>query len=291
MRRVAIITLTAILAAGCGSTKHAVTTTTTATTTVKQAPEGLHVGVVGPLALDVPGVVVDRGTLTHVSGDALVLVDASVADVPTVASAADANPSSHFAIVGASTKGFHRPNLVGLVLRETQAARLAGVIAGFVASETGGTSARVAWVGPQQKALAAAYASGVHESLPTAAVLYAWSRRIPARCKEAALGAIDRGAVVVTANNGLCAEASAVASHQQNHVALSVTDFELPGIPAAIVARDAVAGVFHGGEDLVFGATSGAIGVRRLDPRISVATALRARAAAQELASGLPPSG
>ena len=290
MRRVAIITLTAIVAAGCGSARHAVTTTTTATTTVKQA-EGLHVGVVGPLALDVSGVVADHGTLKHVSGDALVLVDASVDDVATVAAAADANPSSHFAIVGASTKGFHRPNLVGLVLRETQAARLAGVIAGFVASETGGTSARVAWVGPQEKALAASYAAGVHESLPAAAVLYAWSKRIPARCKEAALAAIDRGAVVVTAHKGLCAEASAVASHQQNHVALSVTDFELPGIPAAIVARDAVAGVYHGSEDLVFGATSGAIGVRRLDPRISVATALRARAAAQELASGLPPSG
>jgi hypothetical protein len=291
MRRAAIITLTAILAAGCGGTKHAVTTTTTATTTAKQAPEGLHVGIVGPLTLAVSGVVADHGTLAHVSGDPLVLVDASVAAVATVAAAADAHPSSHFAIVGASTKGFHRPNLVGLVLRETQAARLAGVIAGFVANEQGGANARVAWAGPQEKTLATAYANGVHESLPAAAVLYAWSKRIPARCKEAALAAIDRGAVVVTAHKGLCAEASAVASHQQNHVALSVTDFELPGIPAAIVARDAVAGVYHGGEDLVFGATSGAIGVRRLDPRISVATALRARAAAQELASGLPPSG
>jgi hypothetical protein len=62
-------------------------------------------------------------------------------------------------------------------------------------------------------------------------------------------------------------------------------------VAAAVVVRDAVAGVFHGGEDLVFGAGSGAIGVRRLDPLISPATAARARAAAEELASGLRPTG
>jgi hypothetical protein len=65
----------------------------------------------------------------------------------------------------------------------------------------------------------------------------------------------------------------------------------LPDVPATQVARDAVGGVYHGGEDLVFGAASGAVGIRRLDPRISPTTAVRARAAAQELASGRPPSG
>jgi hypothetical protein len=289
MRRAATIILMAVLAAGCGSTRHA--PATTAIAKPKPQPPGLRVGVVGPLSVVVPGASVEHGTLAHVSGNALVLVDASTADVATVAAVAIVHPATHFALVGASTKGFHRPNLVGLVLREQQAARLAGVVAGFIAAEQGGADARVAWVGPQERSLAAAYAGGVHESLPTAAVLYAWSKRIPARCKEAALGAIARGAVVVTARGGLCADAVAVAAHQQNHIALSVSGFELPGIPAAILVRDAIAGVYHGGEDLVFGATSGAIGVRRLDPRISMATALRARAAAQELASGLPPSG
>jgi basic membrane lipoprotein Med (substrate-binding protein (PBP1-ABC) superfamily) len=287
MRRLAIITLSAALAAGCGSPRHAAVTTT-----AKPKPlAGLRIGVVGPLAVAVPGAVAEHGTLARVSGDALVLVDAAAADVARVAAAADRHPATHFALVGGSTKGFHRPNLVGLVLREEQAAQLAGVVAGFVADEQGGADARVAWVGPQERMLAAAYAGGVHRSLPAAGILSAWSERLPSRCKEAALGVIARGAVVVTAHRGLCADAVAVAAHQQNHVALSVADFELPGVPATIVARDAVAGVYHGGEDLVFGATSGAIGVRRLDPRISMATALRARAAAQELASGLPPSG
>ena len=290
MRRAVIITLAAALAAGCGSTQHAAVTTV-AKPKPKTARPGLRIGVVGPLAVSVPGAVAEHGTLARVSGDALVLVDAAVADAATVAAAADRHPTTHFALVGASTKGFHRTNLVGLVLREAQAARLAGVVAGFIAEEQGEGDARVAWVGPQERAVAGAYAGGVHRSLPAAGVLYAWSQRIPARCKEAALGAIARGAVVVTAHRGLCADAVAVAAHQQNHVALSVADFELTGVPAAIVARDAVAGVYHGGEDLVFGATSGAIGVRRLDARISTATALRARTAAQQLVNGLPPSG
>jgi len=41
----------------------------------------------------------------------------------------------------------------------------------------------------------------------------------------------------------------------------------------------------------VFGARSGAIAVRTLDPRISPQVAVRARAAAQQLANGLRPTG
>src|SRR6201999_2180951 len=110
---------------------------------------------------------------------------------------------------------------------------------------------RVAWVGPQENALFAAFKSGVHETVPSATVLHSWSKRIPARCKEAALGAIGRHPTVLVAHKGLCADAVASAAHEQNHVALKLTDFELPSTPAAIVARDAVAGVYHGGEDLV----------------------------------------
>ena len=291
MRRAAIIIITtAVLATGCGGARHGASTTTVHAT-VQSAPAGPRIGVVGPLALSIPGVRVVHGSLAQMSDDDLVLVDASVADVATVAAAAHAHPVSHFALVGASTKGFHRTNLVGLVLREAQAARLGGVVAGLAAQEQGGPDARVAWVGPQENALAAAFAGGVHESLPGATVLHVWSKGIPARCKEAALGAIARGAVVVIAHRGLCALAAAAAAHQQNHVALSITDFELPGVPATIVAGDAVSGVYRGGEDLVFGATSGAIGIRQLDGRISAETGLRARAAAQQLASGLPPTG
>src|SRR5205807_213561 len=113
----------------------------------------------------------------------------------------------------------------------------------------------------------------------------------PADCKEAALGAIARDAVVVFTPRGLCADAAAAGAHEQNVVALRLSDFELPDLVAAQAVRDAVGGVYHGREDVVFGAASGAIGIAALDPRISASIALRARAAAQQLASGQLPTG
>ena len=93
------------------------------------------------------------------------------------------------------------------------------------------------------------------------------------------------------AHGGACAEAAIAGAHQQNRVGLRMSDFEFPDVAADAVVRDAVSGVYHGGEDLVFGASSGAVGIRRLDPRIPSALVLRARAAAQELANGLHASG
>jgi basic membrane lipoprotein Med (substrate-binding protein (PBP1-ABC) superfamily) len=221
----------------------------------------------------------------------LVLVSAQAADLAAVVATAATYPTSHYAYVGGSTKAHRRPNLVGIVLDDAQAAQLGGVVAGLVAAEQGGMNARVAWVGPQEGALAAAFARGAQNVQPGTTVLRAWSQAVPASCKEAALGAIARGAVVVMAHGGLCAQAAVAGAHQQNHVGLQLSDFELPSVPAGVLIGDAVAGVFRGGEDIVFGASTGAIGIRHLDPGISADVAVRARAAAQQLASGLRPSG
>jgi basic membrane lipoprotein Med (substrate-binding protein (PBP1-ABC) superfamily) len=255
------------------------------------ASSGLHVGVVGPVPLHVSGVVPERGTLEQVADDALVLVSARAADAATIAAVAAAHPTSHFVLVGGSTRGSHRPNLLGLVLDDAQAARLGGVVAGLVAEEQGGLNARVAWVGPEERALAGPFARGAQDAHPGTTVLRAWSADRPASCKEAALGAIGRGAIAVMAHGGPCADAAIAGAHQQNRVGLRISDFELPDVPVGVVVRDALAGVYRGGEDLVFGASSGAIAVRRLDPRVSPDIAVRARTAAQELASGLRPSG
>jgi len=285
-----------VLAAGCGGVQHSAgTTTTTATTTaaptVSAATPRLRVGVVGNLSIDVPGTVVQRGTLDQVSDAQLVLVSASAATLAEVAAAARANPSTHYALIGAATKGNRVGNLVGAVLRDDEAARLAGVVAGLVAAGEPGATPRIAWVGPQERKLAGAYARGARSVLGRIVVLRQWSRSIPSRCKEAALTAIGRGALVVAAHDGMCASAAAAAAHEHNLPALRLDDFELPAVAAEFIAREAVGGVFRGREDLVFGAATGVIGVRRLDPRIPVATAVRARAAAQQLSGGRPASG
>jgi hypothetical protein len=278
----------ALLCTGCGGVRRATTTTTTTTTVAKPtAPSGLRVGIVGPLALDVPGVVAVRGTLDGLD-TSLVLVSAETHGVAAVLAAAQAQPATHFALVGASTKGHRAPNLAGLVLEDDQAALIAGYVAGLVAQDAGTRAPRVAWVGPVEHGLARAFARGVHRALPGAAVLDEWSRSIPGWCKEAALGAIERGAMVVMAHGGLCARAAIAGAHEQNVPGLRLGEFEFPDLVANVVARDAVAGVFHGGEDIVFGAASGAVGVGALDPLIPLATVGRARAALQDLAGGRP---
>lgn len=278
--------LAATLAAGgCGGAKRTTTTTTSKPATVT----GLRIGVVGKLRLDVPGIVPRREPLTRLADDTLVLVDAGAASPDTVAAVARARPALHFALVGASVKGLDAPNLAGLVLNEDDAAYLAGVTAGLVAGASG-TGGRVAWVGPEERRLAAAFGRGVHAAAPGVAVLHQWSRAIPALCKEAALTGLGRSAVVVMAHGGLCAAAAASAAHEQNVPALRLGNFLFPEVVAGLVAREAARGVFHGG-DVLFGPSTGAIGVRELDPRIPAAAVAGARAAAQDLASGATNAG
>lgn len=271
-----------LVASGCGGAKHDTATAPPKQTTT--APSGFRIGVVGSLTIDVPGVVPRHEPLTRIADDPLVVVDSHAASPASVAAVARAHPAIHFALVGASVKGQHAPNLAGLVLKEDDAAYLAGVTAGLAAAETG-ASARVAWVGPEERALAVAFGRGVHAAAPSVAVLHQWSRSVPARCKEAALTGLGRSAVVVMAHRGLCAAAAASAAHEQNVPALALGNFMFPAVAAGLVAREALSGVFHGG-DVVFGPRTGAIGVGRLDPRVSPTAVAGARAAAQDLASG-----
>jgi basic membrane lipoprotein Med (substrate-binding protein (PBP1-ABC) superfamily) len=220
-----------------------------------------------------------------------VLVSAATHALPAVAASAAAHPTTHFAYLGGSTRGARRGNLAGVVLREDQAAFLGGVVAALVARDDGGTKRRVAWVGPQERKLTAAFSRGAHTIDSTVAILVVLARDAPAACKEAALSATARGADVVMARGDGCAAAAVAGSHQTNHIGLRLSDFELPAVAATQIVHEAVGGVFHGGHDVVFGAASGAIGVARLDPRINATTAIAARTAAQQVASGLRPSG
>ena len=286
MRRALALLLLAAAAAGCGA-QPGTESTQTATEHARTATAPLlRIGVVGTVAVSVPGVVVDRGTLAQVIVDPLVLVAAGSPAAASLPAVAAANPQTHFALVGGSERTLHLHNVLGIVLRDDQAARLAGEVAGLVAQGEGVQQPRVGWVGAPGSTLANAFATGVHATARSAVVLHAWTADVPAECKESALELVARAAVAVVAERGLCADAAAAGAHEQSVVALQLPDFELPGVAAAAVVRDALAGVYHGGEDLVFGAASGAVGVGRLDPRIDAATVLRARTLAADLAAG-----
>jgi hypothetical protein len=287
--RATLVVLIGLLLAGCGGAGKQVAATTTVA--APSQPAGLRVGVVGDLSLHVQGATIRNVSLRRAADETLVLVSAEDPASASLPGQAAAHPGTHYVLVGGSAAGQRLPNLAGIVLREDQAARLGGIVAGLAVHEGTDNSARVAWVGPQERALAAAFVRGVHETAPGTTVLRAWSPKRPAACKESALGAIARGATVVMAARGLCAEAAIAGAHERNQPGLQLSDFELPSIPASVVVRDAVRGVFHGGEDIVFGAASGAIAVRHLDSLFSAAVGSAARAAAQQLATGRSFSG
>jgi basic membrane lipoprotein Med (substrate-binding protein (PBP1-ABC) superfamily) len=291
MRMRAALIVLVLACVGCGGARHVETATTT-TKRLAPAPLGLRVGIAGPLEIrPVHGVRFIRGRLATMPALPLVLVSAETTPLTDVLDVARRYPTSHYAYIGGSLSGSRQPNVVGIVLRDDEAALLGGFVAGLVAGEEGGVSPRVAWVGPEEQKLAAAFAEGVHDAVPNVTVLRTSAIDAPAACKEAALAAIGRGAVAVMAHRGLCADATVEGAHQQNDVGLRVSDFELIDVPVGVLVRDAENGVYHGGEDLVFGTASGAIGVAHLDRRISGVAGVRARSAAQQMANGLRPSG
>jgi basic membrane lipoprotein Med (substrate-binding protein (PBP1-ABC) superfamily) len=268
----------AVALAGCGSTHVVTTTVATTRAAPAQPPAGLRIGVVGDVPVPhVPGAVLEHGAVAQVAVNSLVLVAASAPVAARIASVAADYPSTYFALVGARSPDVKLANVAGLVVRDDAAAHLAGVVAGIVASDEGVQDPRVGWAGPQQPALADAFGRGVHEVVARAQILHSWSSSVPARCQEAALALVQRGAVAVLAPHGLCADAAALGAHSQNVAALSLDQFEDLSVPAGQVVRDAVAGVYHGGEDLVFGPKSGAVAIGKLDPRITTEQAIRAR--------------
>jgi hypothetical protein len=180
------------------------------------AAAGLRIGVVGALQVNVAGAVAEHGTLASVASDPLVRVDAGDPATRLLRTAAAAHPATHFALVGGPAAALHLANVVGLVIRDDEAALLGGVAAGLSASEQSGPNARVAWVGPEERSLASAFARGVHTVAPKVVVLRVWSPVDPASCKEAALEAVARGASAVMAHAGECASAAIAAAHERN---------------------------------------------------------------------------
>ena len=92
----------------------------------------------------------------------------------------------------------------------------------------GRASRRVAWVGPRDASLVAAFVQGVHAVEPGTTILRQWSVDRPAACKESALTAVGRGATVIMAPHGLCAAAAIDGAHERNQPGLELSDFQLP---------------------------------------------------------------
>ena len=272
-------------AAGCGGDDRAAGTMDghARTARVSTTPaDAVRVATVGDVRLRRAGL-----ARSGIDDADLVVVAPEVRDV---AKLARDHPAAHVVLVGRSHASAPGPNVTGLLFREDEAAYLAGTVAGLVTAEEGARDPAVAWVGTRARAGAArAFRRGVRAAAGGGVrVIQRWAPSDPARCKESALEAILRGATVVFAGGGPCASGALAAASDQNAVGLELADFERPAVAVSELADEARRGLFHRGEDVVFGAASGAVGVGRLDPRVSADTIARAKEVEAELAAGAP---
>jgi basic membrane protein A len=276
--RGAALVIICLLAAGCGGGSERVATTTETKAKRQAAPA------VEP-EIRVADLANGRANLDRAD---LVVVPPGTRGVEELARE---HPDAHFLLIGTPYERAPGPNVAGVLFRDDEAAYLAGVVAGLVTSGEGTLDPGVAWVGARRIAVADAFERGVHGVDPAVRVAKKWTETEPALCKEAALDEVARGASVLLTGTGACADGVLAAAREQNAVGLSLGDFERPEVAVEQFVRDARQGLFHGGENVVFGTASGAVGVGKLDPRVPAEAVAEARAVEQELAAGLRSPG
>ena len=245
------------------------------------------VGVVGAVPFEVAGVAVVHGSLTRVVGNPLVLVEAGRVSPAELALVARANPATDFAVIGGTAGRRPLRNVAGVLVRAGDAAYLSGTVAALVAHATGTQRPTVTLVGPAGTGVVTAFRRGVSDAAPGVSATATAAGPDATLCKEAALAAIDAGAVAVVGTDDACAAGVLAAAAERNVVGESlVADFELPSVAVAAVVQAAAAGHPYRHEDVRFGYRAGAVGIVHLDPLVPTAVAIQARAAAQRLAEG-----
>ncbi|HEX6762413.1 MAG TPA: BMP family ABC transporter substrate-binding protein [Gaiellaceae bacterium] len=222
-----------LVAAGCGSTKHATTTTTTTT-----APSSFRVGLstdtgglndrsfnhlayVGMVRAERQLGVKGRVILANSSADYIpnltalarqgydLIIGVGFTEIQAMAAVAKQFPKENFAIVDVSNADENNlPNVEGLLFREQEAGYLAGYAAGLAAKDRHGKV--VSSVGGQKQPpvdrYIAGFQAGAKKSFPGVQTLNGYSQDFsnPSKCKEVALNQISAGSVVVFQVAGGC---------------------------------------------------------------------------------------
>jgi basic membrane protein A len=244
MPRIAALVLAlvlAVVAAGCGSKKHAAGSTATTTTTPATTTTGSGSFRVG-LSTDTGGL--NDRSFNHLAyvgllraerqlgvNGRVVLANSSSAYIPNLSSLARQGynlvigvgfteiqameavakqfPKTHFAIVDVSNADEgHLPNVEGLLFKEQEAGYLAGYAAGLAAKRRGGKV--VSSVGGQKQPpvdrYIAGFQAGAKAADPGIQTTNGYSNdfTIQSKCKEVALNQIAAGSVVVFQVAGGC---------------------------------------------------------------------------------------
>jgi basic membrane protein A len=215
-------------------------------------------------------------------------------------------PHTKFAIidVDATTLKGAPKNVEGLIFREQQGGYLVGYLSGLVTKHQGGKQV-VGVVGgdpiPPVNRFAAGFEAGARTADPGVKTLLTYSNDFvnQAKCKELALNEIAAGAQVVFADAGGCGLGVHDAAREkgawsiggdadQSYLGPEILTSELKKVDVAVVdaIKGAQSGGFKGGNNLVFTAQNGGIGVGKISPKVPRSLVMQERNELQKMAAG-----
>ena len=194
-------------------------------------------------------------------------------------------PDTNFAIIDVAQESLKsKPvNVRGLLFKEQEAGYLVGYLAGLVAKEEGGSQQVIGSVGglkiPPVDRYIAGYQAGAEKASPGITTLNSYSQDFvdQAKCKEAALDQIARGAHVIFQVAGQCGLGALSAAKEKNvrgigvdadqaYLGDHVLTSALKKVDVAVyqTVQSAQDGTFTGGANSVFDVASGGVGLGKI---------------------------
>jgi basic membrane protein A len=216
-------------------------------------------------------------------------------------------PDTNFAIIDfahGALKSKPR-NVRGLLFKEQEAGYLVGYLAGLVAKQEAGSQQVIGSVGglkiPPVDRYIAGYRAGAERASPGITTLNSYSQDFvdQAKCKEAALDEIARGAHVIFQVAGQCGLGALSAAKEKNARGIGVdADQSYLGsyiLTSALKKVDVAVyqtvqavqdGTFSGGRDSVFDVASGGVGLGKIAADVPAELVAQVKRIEAEIAAG-----
>ncbi|HEX5449872.1 MAG TPA: BMP family ABC transporter substrate-binding protein [Gaiellaceae bacterium] len=325
-KAVVVVISLAVIAAGCGSTKHKTSSTTTASSTFKVGLStdtgGLndrgfnHLAYVGLLRAQ-KDLGIEQRVVQATSAAEYVpnlsslarqgynlIIGVGFTEIQALETVAKQFPNTHFAIVDVSNADEGSlPNVEGLLFKEQEAGYLAGYAAGLAAKARGGHA--VSSVGgekqPPVDRYIAGFQAGAKAADPGVETLNAYSQDFNAqqKCKEVALNQIQAGSVVVFQVAGGCGLGALDAAREQGvwgigvdadqgYLGSYVLTSALKRVDTAVeqAIKDAVGGHFKGGQDAVYSLAQSGVGIGKFSPKAPAGIAAKVENVRKQIVAG-----
>jgi basic membrane protein A len=213
-------------------------------------------------------------------------------------------PDTNFAIIDFAQEAMKsKPkNVRGLLFKEQEAGYLVGYLAGLVTKQEAGSQQVIGSVGglkiPPVDRYIAGYQAGAEKASPGIKTLNSYSQDFvdQAKCKEAALDEIARGAHVIFQVAGQCGLGALSAAKEKNARGIGVDADQAylgPHVLTSALKKVDVAvyqtvqdGTFSGGKNSVFDVASGGVGLGKIAADVPADLVAEVNRVQAEIAAG-----